>query len=56
MMLKSRCQLGFQSSEGFSKAGKSTSNVAYSDTWQINTDCWQKASVPHHKKLSTGLL
>lgn len=50
MRLQSSCQLGWQSSEGLTKAGGSSFKKVHTH------DCWQEASVPHYVGFSTGFL
>lgn len=54
--LQSGCQLGLQSSEGWSGTGGSISKAAHSHTWQVNAGCFQETVVLCHKAVSIALL
>ena len=45
-----------QFSEGLNRTGGFPSKVVHSSSWQLGALSWQKASVPHYKDLSWGLL
>ena len=56
MRLQSGCQLGLQSSEGLTGAGKSASKLTiHSHAWQISAGCCQEASTLPHVVISVRL-
>lgn len=56
MHLYSKSQLGLHSSEVLTRAGGSTSKVAYPHGWQVSGCFWQDISVLPHENYFIGLL